>query len=234
MDARALAEAWQALHPKDVAKASDPFVRAFLQRAYEAIASALRAVLGKLWPEGWVLGQLAAQAAVDGLEHADWRGWTPGDHGAAEAIAGAELRRLLDDAGIRIKSIAETRLEELADVLEATLASDVTTIEPDGELPPRLSVGDLTRQLEDVLDNPRNAELVAWTEIARAQAEAARVVYAQSGMAEVDVITAGDARVCPACEAAMASNPHPLGGAPVVPLHPRCRCAEIPALAGAA
>jgi hypothetical protein len=236
MDARAVAEAWAALRPKNVSKArgepSDPFVLQFLQRAYEAILDALQSVLGKLWPEGWVLGQQAAHAVVDAAE-VDWRGWTPGDHRAAEAVAGAELRRLLDESGIRIKSIAETRLEELADVLEQTLASDVTAIPAEGPQPPVLSVGDLTRQLEAVLDNPANANLVAWTEISRAQAEAARSVYAEHGYPMVDWITAMDARVCPACAAAMASNPHPLGAPPAVPMHPRCRCAEIPALVSA-
>ena len=234
MDTRALTEAWQALYPGSLAKAREmsPILTQFLQRAYQALLAALQAVLGKLWPEAWVLGQQAAQAVV-GAAEVDWRGWTPGDHRAAEAIAGAELRRLLDEAGIRIKSIAETRLEELADVLEQTLASDVTAIPATGPQPPVLSVGDLTRQLRDVLDRPANAELVAWTEIARAQAEGARAVYAEAGHPLVDWITAGDARVCPACAAAMASNPHALGAPPTVPMHPRCRCAEIPALEGA-
>lgn len=231
IDEGKLAEAWQVLYPRQVAKARgphDPVVLEFLRRARQAITAALRAVLGRLWPEAWVLGTLAAEAAVAGVE-ADWRGWTPGDHGAAEAIAGAELRRLLDEAGIRVKSIAETRLEELAAVLEQTLASDVTSISAEGPLPPRLSVGDLTRQLEAVLDNPANAELVAWTEISRAQSLAAEKVYAENGIAEVDLSTAHDSRVCPVCQAVADKNPHPLGTV-VLPLHPRERCALIPVL----
>lgn len=207
----------------------DPVVAEFLRRAYRAIVAALKEVLGKLWPEAWVLGQLAAQAVVDGLGEVDWQGWTPGDHKAAEAIAGAELRRLLEEAGIRIKSIAETRLEELADALEQTLASDITAIPATGPLPPTLSVGSLTKQLEDVLDNPRNAELVAWTEISRAQSLASEQVYAELGVAEVDLATAHDARVCPLCQAVADKNPHPLGSV-VLPLHPRERCALMPVL----
>ncbi len=227
VDTRKLAEAWAAMNPQAVGKALGPARAAFIARARQAIEAALSAVLGRLWPEGWVLGQLAAEAVVAGLESVDWQGWTPGDYAAAEAIAGAELRRLLDESGIRIQSIAESRLEELAAVLEATLASDVTTIEATGPLPPRLSVSDLERQLQDVLDKPQNAELVAWTEIARAQAEAARATYAQMGVAEVRVSTAADDRVCPVCEAAEKVGAHPVGLPPLVPLHPRCRCAEI-------
>jgi SPP1 gp7 family putative phage head morphogenesis protein len=240
VDVRKLAADWAALYPHAMAKAqeSDPRVTQFLQDAWRAILAALRAVISRMAAEGWVLGERAAQAVLDAVEGTggpvpDWGGWTPGDHQAAAAVAGAGLRDLLDAAQVRIKSIADTRIEELADVLEQTLASDVTTITADEELPPRLSVGDLARQLETVLDNPERAELVAWTEIARAQGEAARAVYAEGGYPEVDWITAGDARVCPACAAAQASNPHPLGAPPTVPMHPRCRCAEIPAMAGA-
>lgn len=283
IDTGKLAEAWQALHPKDVAKATvpapdrsgcqlpgtdrngsdqaavqvsilpgkphtlspavqsaghatkaiSPVLSAFLKAAREAITRALASVLRKVYTEGWVLGQLAARAAVS-LAEVDWGAWTPGDAAAAEAIAGPGLRQLLANDGIQIKSITESRLEELADVLEATLASDEVHRPPLPEpLPPVLSVGDLARQLKDVLDNPANAELVAQAEIGRAQAEAARTVYGESGVAEVEISTAADDKVCPVCEAAEKVGPHPVGVAPMVLLHPRCRCAELPVLAGA-
>ena len=235
VDVRALAEAWQALHPGQVSKALRPALAAFLARAREAITSALRAVLGRLWPEAHLLGELAAQAAVDGLESVDWGRWTPGDWEAAQEAAGAGLRQLLAEAGIRIKSIAETRLEELAAVLEATLASDITQREMDQPVPVTNSVQSLTAQLVQVLDNPRNAELVAWTEIARAQSSAALRIYAEDGITHVEWSTAEDARVCPLCDANEAAGPVPAGaafpsGAVFPPQHPRCRCALLPVL----
>lgn len=234
IDTRKLAETWQALHPTSVTKALGPAVAAILARARDAIMAALRAVLARLWAEGWALGQQAATAVLGGLEQVDWNGWTPGDYAAAEAIAGPGLRQLLADADITIKSIAESRLEELAAVLEATLASDVTLRPPLPEpLPPQLSVSSLAAQLQDVLDNPARAELVAQAEIGRAQAEAARTEYAQAGTAEVEISTAEDDKVCAVCEAARAVGAHPLGTPPMVLLHPRCRCAELPVLAGA-
>ena len=232
IDTARLAEAWRALHPKDVSKAIAPVLSAFLNGARAAITSALQRVLTRLWTEAWVLGQRSA-GALTGPEPLDWGAWKPGDYEAAEQIAGPGLRQLLDNAGIQIKSITEDRLEELAAVLEQTLASDVTTIEPTGPLPPRLSVGDLARQLRDVLDNPGRAELVAQTEIARTQSEAARAVYAETGRTEVEISTAEDDKVCPVCEAAEKLGAHGIGVAPMVPLHPRCRCAELPVLAGA-
>lgn len=233
IDTGKLAAAWQALHPKDVTKAISPAIGAFLKAAREAITRALTAVFKRLYPEGWVLGQQAARALTSGLE-VDWGTWTPGDYEAAEAIAGPGLRQLLASDGIQIKSITESRIEELADVLEATLRSDEVHRPPLPEpLPPMLSVGDLARQLREVLDNPGRAELVAQAEIGRAQAEAARTVYAETGVTEVEISTAADDKVCPVCEAAEKVGAHPVGVAPMVLLHPRCRCAELPVLAGA-
>jgi SPP1 gp7 family putative phage head morphogenesis protein len=217
------------LHPAAF-KATDPAARSFLQRARDALAAALQRVLGRLWPEAWVLGQQAAESLSTGSE-VDWAGWTPGDWEAAEAVAGEGLQRLLGDADVRIKSIAADRVGELADVLAAFIGSDVAHRPPLPEpLPPQHSVQDLTQALEDVLDNPSRAELVAVTEIARAQTAAATDTYRQMRVEEVEVRTADDDRVCPVCDAAEAAGPHPLGEPPVVPLHPRCRCASVPVL----
>lgn len=230
IDTRKLAEAWAALRPGVVSKAVSPILAEFLSRAYTAIRRALQAVLTRLWTEAWVLGQTSAEA-LSALEPVDWGSWTPGDYEAAAAIAGPGLRQLLEQADIRIQSIADSRLEELAGVLEATLASDSVYREPlPAPLEPSLSVGDLARQLRDVLDNPSRAELVAHTEIARAQSEAARVTYAETGRSEVEISTSEDAKVCPACDAAEQLGAHPIGAPPMVPLHPRCRCAELPVL----
>jgi hypothetical protein len=232
VDVDKLAEAWQALHPKDVTKSVIPAaLGAFLGRAGQAIRDALQAVLTRLWTEAWVLGNRSALAAVNDLADVDWGAWTPGDYLAAEQIAGPGLRQLLAEQGVKIKSIADSRLEELAQVLEDTLRSDEITRQPGTEpLPPFLSVGDLADRLKSVLDNPANAELVAQAEIARAQASAARQVYAETGRTEVEISTAEDDKVCPACDAAQKLGAHPLGAPPLVPLHPRCRCAELPVL----
>lgn len=234
IDTGKLAEAWAALHPDAVSKAIPAALSAFLSAAGKAIQAALSRVLGRAVTEGYVLGNRAALAAVDSLADVDWGGWKPGDYAAAEQIAGPGLRQLLAEQHIRIKSIAASRLEELSAVLEETLRSDAITREPGTEpLPPFLSVGDLAGRLKSVLDNPANAELVAQAEIARAQASAARQVYAETGRTEVEISTAEDDKVCPICDAAAKAGAHALGTEPLVPLHPRCRCAELPVLAGA-
>lgn len=234
-DVPALAAAWIGLHPRGTGDVSRPVLKQFLSRAREAITSALQRVLGRLWPEGWVLGQKSADAVLAGVEDVDWGTWTPGDYEAAEQIAGPGLRQLLGEAGIIIRSIAETRLEELSDVLERSLSSDVTQREFNGPVPLTLSVDSLARELENVLDNPSRAELVAQAEIARAQSAAAMRAYAEDGVAEVIWSTAEDAKVCPRCDEAEAAGPVALGTVfpgvevPAPPGHPRCRCAVVPA-----
>jgi len=252
IDTAKLAQAWAALHPGAFAdeagpaasatKAVNPALAAFLARAAQAIRDALAAVLGQLWPEAWVLGQQAAQAVLTGAA-VDWRGWTPGDHAAAEQIAGDGLQRLLADADIRIKSIAESRVNELADALEASLASDVREIEPyhkppgvysmQDVLPARNSIGDLAAKLENVLDNPARAKMVAHTEMARAQSAATLESYGQTGVRERSWLGAGDAKECPVCDANEAQGAVPMGqpftgGVLAPPQHPMCRCALMP------
>lgn len=50
-------------------------------------------------------------------------------------------------------------------------------------------------------------------------------LYSSEGVARYDVLTAGDARVCPRCQDIEANNPYPVAQQPLVPAHPRCRCA---------
>jgi SPP1 gp7 family putative phage head morphogenesis protein len=243
IDTGKLAEAWAALNPGSfAAKAVSPALAAFLGAAAAAIRRALRAVLGDLWAEGWVLGQQAAQAVVAG-EPPDWRRWTPGDHAAARQIAGDGLARLLADADIHIQSIAESRVGELAGVLESALASDVREIEqyhkPPGVysmqdvLPARNSISDLAAKLENVLDNPERARMVAHTEMARAQSAATVESYEQTGVRERAWLSAEDAKVCPRCDANVAAGAVPMGqpfpsGDMSPPIHPNDRCALMP------
>ncbi len=244
IDTARLAEAWLALHPasKAVTKDTDPGLAAFLARALKALRDALSSVLRQLWPEGWVLGQQSAAAVLTG-DPVDWRGWTPADHAAAREIAGDGLQQLLDSAGIRIQSIAASRVSELADVLQASLDSEVRQIEfygkPAGvwsmqaDLPPRNSASDLAAKLERVLDNPARAQMVAHTEMARAASSATVTAYSAAGVRTRSWLTAEDAKVCVACDADEAAGDVPVGepfpsGLMMPPGHPWCRCALMP------
>lgn len=234
VDTRALARDWVAQHPPapagQVTKALPGSVTAFLAGTRAAIEGALRKVLPSARAEGWVLGQQSAQAsaaaaaaptpaeASAALGAVDWAGWQPGDPEAAYQVAGTGLRDLLASQDVQIKSIASSRLEELGDVLAEHLSS------PETSGPVTYSVDSLAASLEDVLDNPARAEMVAVTEIARAQSAAASWVFQQMGVSLVRVSTAGDRRVCPRCLAAEAAGAQPIGTYSL-PIHPSCRCA---------
>lgn len=54
--------------------------------------------------------------------------------------------------------------------------------------------------------------------------EGARTLYQSEGVTQIDIATAGDGRVCAACDDAEAGSPWSIGDAPRMPLHPLCRC----------
>lgn len=51
--------------------------------------------------------------------------------------------------------------------------------------------------------------------------------YADLGVEMVEYLTANDERTCDTCMP-MNGNVYPVNEAPVVPLHPNCRCTWIP------
>ncbi|MGW5477704.1 2'-5' RNA ligase family protein [Streptomyces sp. NPDC004008] len=67
------------------------------------------------------------------------------------------------------------------------------------------------------------AFVVDWA-MTTAADEGALALYRSEGVLKVDVITAGDGRVCPACIDAEAGSPWNILDAPRMPLHPVCRC----------
>jgi SPP1 gp7 family putative phage head morphogenesis protein len=77
------------------------------------------------------------------------------------------------------------------------------------------------------------ADATAWTSAVRTAAAAAfnggmTRTYQARGVEQVDYVTAGDGRVCPACESAEDGSPYPAATVPQPPLHPNCRCTVQP------
>jgi hypothetical protein len=161
----------------------------------------------------------------------DWDAWTPADHPAAETIAGPRLQELLDAAGIELP-MAQSRVAELAAILQAVLTSDVTARETGGPVPVTNSVQSLARQLETLLDNPADAVPLAHTLIALAQSAAAIAGYLRSGVRHVEWSSAQDGKVCAGCNANAAAGPVPIGeqfpsGTVMPPGCQGCRCALL-------
>lgn len=232
IDCHRLAEDWlttRGVHksaapaePPDPGAVQDARQWAETAGVFARLSASLRRVLGDAWTEAWLLGHRAALAVVT---HArvDWGGWTPGNPRAARKLIGGApgLQSLLDHYGITtIRSVASTRMDELA----ATLA---------GALRDGSSVDELTRDLRDVLSRPERARMVAHTEIARAQSAASMDTYQDRGVDRVEwLIAPTDA--CPICvgnadEGPIRRGQDFAGGVDAPPQHPNCRCAITPA-----
>ena len=80
------------------------------------------------------------------------------------------------------------------------------------------------------------AEVIARTEIVRAHAEGQLDALERMGVTEIGVAvewdTAGDTRVCPRCEAMSGAVFKVSESHGLIPRHPQCRCAFIPANVG--
>ncbi|MEV5944234.1 2'-5' RNA ligase family protein [Streptomyces sp. NPDC051994] len=102
--------------------------------------------------------------------------------------------------------------------------------------------GDLGRVLADGMENglgrdelidaaadilTGDSDAVAFTvdwAMTTAADEGALTLYQSEGVQLIDIITAGDGRVCPSCIDAEAGSPWRIGDQPRMPLHPNCRC----------
>jgi SPP1 gp7 family putative phage head morphogenesis protein len=145
----------------------------------------------------------------------DWSSWDPGNAAAADLLSGVEgngLRALLSDAGLTIKSVADTRLEQLGAALARGAASGA-------------SADDIAAAITDILDNPDRAEMIATTELNRAVSTASLDSYGANGIERWDWLAEADAEE--ECADLALGGPYGLGD-DTPPAHPHCRCSVSP------
>ena len=204
------------------------------QRTIDDLQAPIEEAVRGARTDGYAIGVASAHAATDahqaaaaaGSIAADMGDWTPGASDVARELVGElgdgqGLASMLDQAGIAIKSVADSRLDDLARALAQGFEAGS-------------SVEELTQAVADVLSDPSKADMVVATELARASNTAAVRVYQQRGVEHVRWATADDDRVCPVCAANEAAGPRRLGhafpsGDAQPPAHPRDRCAVVPA-----
>ena len=199
----------------------------WVERERVSIVQVLDEVLNGVYTDGYAIGAASAQAVLEGETTAQMGGWAAGDEEAARLLLsdlgdGSGLRTLLNQAGITIKSVADTRLEELGRVLA------------DGTAKGR-SPDDIAKAIKGVLDNKSRAHMIAVTELNRAVSAASLGRYQKAGRRETEWATADDDRVCPICMGNEEHGPVPIGepypsGALHPPGHPYCRCALLPVI----
>lgn len=134
----------------------------------------------------------------------------------------------------RVGLIYTRTFEELIDVTEV-MARQISDVLAAGMAEGRNPL-DIARDLRDRVDKVgiTRARLIARTEVIAAHADATLNSYQEAGVEGVEVeaewSTAGDSRVCPACQANEGRLFTIQEARGMIPLHPNCRCAFLPRL----
>ncbi|MFJ4787569.1 phage portal protein [Streptomyces sp. NPDC088794] len=228
-DPVALSHAWMDVVP--AASHNDQLeelARTWLRGQPVNLPDSIRQTMDNLYRDGIVIGSASADSVLLGRP-VDWSNWRPGDVEAARLLLGRNangggLDALLRDRGIIIRSVANTRLNELGRALAAGAAR--------GD-----SADTIARNISGILSNPARAEMIATTELARAVSAASLSTYRVNGIEYVEWITAVDERVCPLCMSNTEAGALRLetqfpSGVYMPPAHPFCRCALMPVTAG--
>jgi hypothetical protein len=183
--------------------------------------------LRRLYADGWVTGDLAARYTLAHLTRnkaigtpkvgvVNWDTWTPGN-AAASALLSPKggLQALLDKAQITIDGVSNTKLDRIGTILSDALAQGLT--------PQSVST-----MVDQVVNDPAQALMIAQTEMSRAVVDAELAQYADSGVEMVEWLVADP---CPECQENLDASPisidedWPNGDAPV---HPNCMCDIAP------
>lgn len=169
---------------------------------------------------GRLLTERARKTGKSVVWDTDWSNWTPGQPDTASLLlgpngAGSGLQSLLDNAGITIKSIDQTRVDMLGTVLSQAVASGA-------------SVAQTADAIRALLNDPTRAEMIAHTEMTRATNAAQMDVYRFDGVTKVEWQTAGDDTVCDVCSFNEQMGPYPIDATPEPPEHPWCGCMLLP------
>ena len=95
-----------------------------------------------------------------------------------------------------------------------------------------VATGAKTSRLKQVLQERfdvsySNADMIARTELAHIQTQAAKKRYEDYGIQEMEVWADKDERQCEHC-GKLHRQRFPIGSTPPVPAHPRCRCCIVP------
>ena len=180
--------------------------------------------LKPLYADGWVLGTVSGQYMLRGIEKApsvgvvNWDTWTPGNQAASALVKPkGGLQNLLDRRGIVLDGITDTKLNRIGTVLGQALAAGIT---------PK----DVSILVDQVINDPQQALVIAQTEMSRAVSVASRDLYETSGVEQVEWLVAVG---CEDCQDNADASPIGIdevfpSGDTEPPAHPNCMCALAP------
>jgi hypothetical protein len=183
--------------------------------------------LKRTYADGWVTGNLAGRYVIATMLRnkavsapsvgvVNWETWTPGNQGAAALLnPKGGLQSLLDQAQVTIDGISNTKLDRIGTILSQALAEGVT--------PKQVSI-----MVDQVVDDPQQALVIAQTEMSRAVVQSELAQYRDSGVEMVEWLVADP---CDECQENEDQSPISIdedwinGDAPV---HPNCMCDIAP------
>jgi hypothetical protein len=226
IDSEAIAQSFAETHPAG-GEVTPQMARDWAQIHITVDKKPLVDALRRLYADGWVTGDLAARYTLAHLTRnkainapavglVNWDTWTPGN-AAASALLSPKggLQTLLDKAQITIDGVSNTKLDRIGTILSDALAQGLT--------PQSVST-----MVDQVVNDPAQALVIAQTEMSRAVVDAELAQYADSGVEMVEWLVADP---CPECQENLDASPisidedWPNGDAPV---HPNCMCDIAP------
>ena len=232
LDAEAIVKSWNETHIHD-ASTTPELARDWAKVHVVFKKKPLEDALRFLYADGYVLGETASEVmlaslivkkaagteATVGVGNVNWDTWKPGNRAAAALLEPKNgLKTLLDGKNILVNGITDTKLNTIGSVLAQSL-SDGSTVQKTASL------------INDVIDDPERAAMIARTEISRAVNIASNDLYASSGVEQVDWLVAEG---CQDCQDNADASPIDIGsefpsGDTEPPAHPNCMCTIAPA-----
>ena len=187
----------------------------------------IKAVLVKVYADGFALGQVSADEAVArakearkaGEVYVDWQHWKPGNRAAALILrpTGA-FKKLLDQAGIVSDNLAKVGYDRIGTALADSIAA--------GFSPQRAA-----RVITEKIGDPARALTIAITEQNRAISAATVERYANAGLEQMEWSASDPCDECEPNDGQIVNLGDSFNsGDTEPPVHPNCRCALLPVI----
>jgi len=232
LDGEEIAASFAQTHPAG-GSVSPSLARDWAQIHINAAKKPLIEALTPLYADGYVLGETAATyvyAHLIGFKKSptaqqmarasviDWQTWTPGNKAAAALLSPKNgLQSLLDNRAITIDGIINTKLDRIGTILSQALEVGVA--------PNQVAI-----LVDQVIDDPERAMIIAQTEMSRAVSVASRELYQDSNVEQVEWLVAEG---CDDCQENADASPIGIdeefpSGDTEPPAHPNCMCSLAP------
>ena len=202
--------------------------RAWVMLNVRVNMTAIIGVLERVYAEGWVTGEAAADEAVFKAREAkkaaednliDWSLWSPGDEAAALLLRPSKaFQRFLNSFGITLKELTNTTINDIGNSIADALEQG-------------LSANQAAKLIKRNVASSSRALMIAITEQNRAMSAATINRYKEMPIMEMEWEVSDPCDKC----AQNANQVVPVGGTfnsgnTQPPAHPNCRCALLPVI----